>query len=83
MSAKDISIWIAIVTAVGTCFARFSALEERQQHQLEALTDVRGYLTAAEQRISVLERDREMLERVHAIELRLGAIEEQMKERRR
>jgi hypothetical protein len=83
MSAKDVVVWITIVTAVVTGTARFIAVEERQQNQLSNLNDVRGYLTAAEQRISALERDRVLLERIHALELRLSSIEEQLKERRR
>lgn len=83
MNAEAISKWIAIIAALGAVWARFIAVEERQENELRALTDVRGYLTAAEQRISSLERDRALLERVHAIELRLGALEEQAKERRR
>lgn len=83
MSAKDLAVWISIVTAIATGTARFISLEERQSNQLSALTDVRGYLTAAENRISALERDRALLERIHAIELRLGALEEQQKEHRR
>lgn len=83
MNAETVSKWIAILAALGTIYARFVALEERQQNQLQAITDVRGYLTAAEGRISALERDRALLERVHQIELRLGSMEEQLKERRR
>ena len=83
MSAEAVSKWIAIIAALGAVWARFIAVEERQENQLRALTDVRGYLTAAEGRISALERDRALLERVHQSELRLGTIEEQQKERRR
>jgi hypothetical protein len=83
MTPKDIALWLSIISAIAIAVARFSAVEERQQAQLSAITDVRGYLTAAENRISALERDRALLERIHAIELRLGSIEEQIKERRR
>lgn len=83
MDAKTISIWLTIVSAIATGYARLASLEEAKVNQERAITDVRGYLTAAEGRISSLERDREMLERVHAIELRLGALEEHTKERRR
>jgi hypothetical protein len=83
MTPKDVVLWITIITAIVTCTARFIAVEERQANQLRDLTDVRGYLTAAENRISALERDRALLERIHAIELRLSTIEEQQKERRR
>lgn len=83
MDAKNAAVWITIVTAIATAAFRFAAVEERQINQLSGLADVRGYLTAAEQRISVLERDRALLERIHALELRLGAIDEQLKERRR
>jgi hypothetical protein len=74
MNAEAISKWLGILAALGVIWARFVTLEERT---------VRGYLTAAETRISALERDRAMLERVHQIELRLGSMEEQLKERRR
>lgn len=83
MTAKDAAVWISIITAIAVGVARFAAVEERQQNQASGLTDVRGYLTAAENRISALERDRALLERIHAIELRLGALEEQQKEHRR
>jgi hypothetical protein len=83
MNAESISRWLGILAALGAIWARFIAVEERQENQLRALSDVRGYLTAAENRISALERDREMLERVHRLELRLGTIEDHMQERRR
>lgn len=83
MDAKTISIWLTIVSAIATGYARLASLEESKLNQERALTDVRGYLTAAEGRISALERDRALLERVHQIELRLGSMEEQLKERRR
>lgn len=82
MNPKDVVVWITIGTAIAGSTARFIAVEERQDNQRvvieqlkQDLRDVRGYLTAAEQRVSVLERDRELLERVHAIEVRLSAIE--------
>jgi hypothetical protein len=83
MDAKTISIWLTIVSAIATGYARLASLEEAKINQERAITDVRGYLTAAEQRVSALERDRAMWERLHQLELRLGAIEEQQKERRR
>jgi uncharacterized coiled-coil protein SlyX len=83
MDAKTISIWLTIVSAIATGYARLASLEEAKANQERAITDVRGYLTAAEGRILELEKDRQLLERIHALELRLGTLEEQLKERRR
>lgn len=83
MNPKDIVTWIAIISAIATGTARVISLEERQANQLEKITklglelqDVRGYLTAAEGRIEALEKDRQLLERIHALDVRLARIEE-------
>jgi hypothetical protein len=83
MDPKTIVTWLTLASAIATGTARVIALEERQANQLEkigklgeALNDVRGYLTAAETRIEALEKDRQLLERIHALDVRLARIEE-------
>lgn len=83
MDPKTIVTWLTLASAIATGTARVIAIEERQANQLASITqlssdlrDVRGYLTAAETRIEALEKDRELLERIHALDVRLARIEE-------
>ncbi|HUK35861.1 MAG TPA: hypothetical protein VLV86_18215 [Vicinamibacterales bacterium] len=80
MDAKTLSIWITIASAIAGGYARFLALEEAKQNHEHAITDVRGYLTALEGRTLALERDRQLLERVHALEVKIGTLEERIQE---
>lgn len=83
MDPKTIVTWLTLASAIATGTARVISLEERQANQLEKITelghelqDVRGYLTAAEGRIEALEKDRQLLERIHSLDVRLARIEE-------
>jgi cell division protein FtsB len=81
MNPKVVSTVISVLTALGAVWARFIVVEQRQENQLAAITQLRQDMTQIEARVSSLERDRQMLERVHALELRLTTIEEHAKER--
>ena len=83
MDPKTIATWLTLASAIATGTARVISIEERQSNQLSEMTrlgrelqDVRGYLTAAEGRIEALEKDRQLLERIHALDVRLARIEE-------
>lgn len=79
MTAKDVCLWISIACTLAAGGAKWSALEEARVNQASAIADIRGYLTAAEGRISALEKDRVLLERIHVIEERLSVIDERTK----
>lgn len=76
MDAKTISTWLSILAALGAIWARFIALEEKAENQLRWITETSGEVRRLKERVEALERDRVMLERVHQLELRLGALEE-------
>lgn len=81
MNPKVVSTIISVITAIGAVWARFIVVEQRQENQLQAISQLRQDVTALEARVSSLERDRQMLERVHTLELRLTAIEQNGKRR--
>lgn len=83
MNPKAVSIAVSVLTAIGAVWARFIVVEQRQENQLAAIAALRQDLTQLEARVSSLERDRQMLERVHSLELRLSSLEALAKERRR
>lgn len=82
-TAKTISTWLGILAMLGVIAARFITLEERSDNQTRWITELSGEVKELKQRVSALERDRAMLERVHSLELRLAAMEAAQKERRR
>jgi cell division protein FtsB len=86
MSADAVGKWIAIVVAlggaIGTGYTRIVTLEEARENHVVALTELRQDNKKLEDRVSDLERSREMLERVHKIEMRLGSIEDLLRSER-
>lgn len=68
MDPKTIVTWITIVSAIATGASFYTSLKERSDIHISEIAD----LTA---RVATLERDRALLERVHAIELRLATME--------
>lgn len=76
-------MWLAIVTAIAAGYARFIALEESRDNAVKWISEQTHEIEALKDRVSALERDRVMLERVHQIELRISTIEVTIKERRR
>lgn len=83
MDAKTAAVWLTLVSAIAGGYARFVALEEAKANHEHAIVDVRGYLTAAESRISALEKDRQLLERIHGLEMKMSQFEERLQEKRR
>ena len=73
--AKWFGILITAGTAVGTLYIKINSLEDAKNGHAEVLTEQRREIRDLNDRVSSLERDREMLERVHKIEVRLESIE--------
>ena len=68
---------------IATGYARFIALEESKLAHEKWITELSLEQKRVAEHVEAIERDRAMLERVHSIELRLGAMEAAQKERRR
>jgi cell division protein FtsB len=83
LDAKSIVTWLAIATAIATGAARFQSLEEAKANSVQWITELSLSNKALEARVSSLERDRAMLERIHTIEVRLTAMEEREREHNR
>lgn len=83
MNPKLASIAISILTAAGAIWARFVVVEQRQENMLQAIASLNMATEKFETRVRSLERDREMLERVQALEVRLVRIEERQAEQER
>lgn len=81
MDAKTIATWLAIATTLAAGYARFVALEEARDNGVHWITELSIEQKRLEERVSALERDRVMLERIHQLELRLGALEAQRSKR--
>jgi predicted nucleic acid-binding Zn-ribbon protein len=73
--AKWFGILITAGTAIGTLYIKINSLEDAKNGHAEVLTEQRREIRDLNDRVSSLERDREMLERVHKIEIRLESIE--------
>lgn len=80
MNPKVASIAISILTAAAAVWARFIVVEQRQENMLAAIAQLNMQTEKFETRVRSLERDREMLERVQALEIRLVRIEERQTE---
>jgi len=72
--AKHIGVAITVVSAVAGVWARFSAMEERQENTNRAIVELRQEL----QRLSEKMSDRAMLERVHGIELQISSVKDRV-----
>jgi cell division protein FtsB len=77
MDAKTVATWLAILTTLAAGYARFVSLEEAKENHVKWITELSVEQRRLEERISALERDRALLERIHQLELRLGAVEAQ------
>ena len=79
VSGEALAKWFGIIitagTAIGTLYVKINSLEDAKNGHAEVLTEQRREIRALDDRVSSLERDREMLERVHKIEIRLESIE--------
>lgn len=80
----NITKWFAVVFAMlgaaFTGYTRIVALEDARDGHAITISEMRSEVRKNTDRISALERDREMLERVHVIEVRLGSIENLIRE---
>jgi len=86
VSAKFITGAIGVITAAAGIIARFYALEEFKQIQVQETAAMRITVQTMHDRVLSLEAKQATLERMHELELRLARIEEQLKaqeERRR
>ena len=83
MTPKAVSTIIAIVTALAGVITRFAVVEQRQENMLGSITELNMQTEKFETRVRSLERDREMLERVQSLEVRLVRIEERQAEQER
>jgi Mg2+ and Co2+ transporter CorA len=85
ISGDTIAKWFGIIVTIGVGFValytRIHSLEEARDGHANVLTEHRLEIRKLGDRVSELERSREMLERVHSIELRLGSIEELLREK--
>jgi len=77
-TAKLLTAIIGIVTTLGGIWARFVAVEQRQEGITASVVEERGRVDRISERVDSLERDRQMLERVHTLELKLSSLESQI-----
>jgi len=66
---------VTAMSALGAIWARFVALEEARANQQAWMAEMADTVRGVSERVDVLERSREMLERVHALELRIERVE--------
>lgn len=80
-AAAWLGLGLAVTTAAAGIIARFAALEESKGHQVTRLAELSTEHRRLKERVEALERDRELLERLHRVENRLTAIEERVRSR--
>lgn len=83
MDPKTLVTWLALASAIATGAARIQSLEEAKANAVRGLTEANTEIEKLRARVERLESDRDMLERVHAVELRMAVIEAALKDRRR
>lgn len=87
MSADTVSKWLGIAVMAGTpivgLYVKLNALEDAKNGHADVLTEQRMELRKLQERLLEVERNREMIDRLHAIDVRLGRIEERLSEERR
>lgn len=83
MDPKTLVTWLALASAIATGAARIQSLEEAKANAVLGLTKANTEIEKLRARVERLESDRDMLERVHAVELRMAVIEAALKDRRR
>lgn len=75
---KHAGVALSIITAIAGVWARFSAMEERQEAIQTAIVDLRQELQRLGDRAGKLEADRAMLERVHLLETQLAGVRQKL-----
>lgn len=80
--AKHATVVLSIVTAVAGVWTRFIVVEQRQDAQLRAITDITLDVQQLRKEVDQLKQDRELWERVHKVELALTTLDERLEELR-
>lgn len=82
MNAQTASTWLALLIVVLGFGARCQSLEEAKVNHEKWITDLSLADKQLDARLDSLERDRQTIERLHQLELRLTALEEQGKRKK-
>jgi hypothetical protein len=72
---KTVATWLAIVSAIATGAARIQSLDEAKANSERWIAELHTQTKELQDKVEALERDRVLLERVHAIEVRLSQME--------